>query len=326
MDEYAVSVIIPVYNYEKYLRTAIESLVAQSIFPEMEIIVVDDGSTDNSFDIANNYANIHRNIKVIHQENKGVSAARNAGIKIAKANYIGFVDADDWVDPNYYERMLSVAKTYHADFVTSNLVVETANGSLKLDSNPSKITKLDKDSAMCLFLQDKLDVHLMTKIILKELAQKNLLNESINIGEDRLFNLNCIFESNCIMAVPFHDYHYVLHSESAMKKTSSKTIDDQLYVAAETETFIQQNMPHLISYAKCYNINMKCRILNDLINYKNDQDELFRKLRNDILRFNIITAFTHNTKKHFMGVLISKINPYLYASLRKNDTLRYTKG
>lgn len=89
-----VSVIIPVYNVGKYLDECIESILSQTI-SNFEIILVDDGSTDDSLNICNKYKN--KNVIVIHQENSGVSAARNAGIKVAKSEFITFVDGDDWL-------------------------------------------------------------------------------------------------------------------------------------------------------------------------------------------------------------------------------------
>ena len=100
-----VSVVIPVYNVEKYLNKGIESVLSQS-YEELEIILVDDGSTDSSGKMCDVYARQDKRVHIMHKENGGLSSARNAGIREAHGEYIAFVDSDDWVEPDYIERLL----------------------------------------------------------------------------------------------------------------------------------------------------------------------------------------------------------------------------
>ncbi len=109
-----ISIILPVYNVGKYLRQSLDSLVNQTL-KEIEIICVDDGSGDDSYEILEEYKNKDARIKVIHKENKGTGAARNDGLRIASGEYIGFVDPDDWVKPNMYERLYTLAKEKDVD-------------------------------------------------------------------------------------------------------------------------------------------------------------------------------------------------------------------
>lgn len=111
-----ISVIVPVYNTKKYLRRCIDSLLIQTL-PEIEIILVNDGSTDGSGEICDAYAKANANIRVIHKENQGLSAARNDGIEIAQAEYIMFVDSDDWVTHRFCEAPLRAAVEQCADLV-----------------------------------------------------------------------------------------------------------------------------------------------------------------------------------------------------------------
>lgn len=113
-----VSIIVPIYNVENYLNKCIESLQSQTL-KEIEIILVDDGSPDESGKICDDYAEKAARIRVIHQENQGVSAARNAGLAIAKGEYIGFVDPDDWVQPDMYEKLLDAIETTDADLAVA---------------------------------------------------------------------------------------------------------------------------------------------------------------------------------------------------------------
>jgi glycosyltransferase involved in cell wall biosynthesis len=110
-----ISVIVPVYNVEPYLCRCLDSLLAQTVIAEMEIILVDDGSTDGSGDICDSYASHYANINVVHQRNMGLSGARNSGIDIACGEYIGYVDSDDYVLPDMYETLLKNAEKSYAD-------------------------------------------------------------------------------------------------------------------------------------------------------------------------------------------------------------------
>ena len=115
-----ISVIIPVYNVEDFLCKCVDSVLAQT-FKDIEIILVDDGSTDKSGEICDEYAEKDDRIKVIHKENGGLSSARNAGLDIAKGEYIGFVDSDDYISYEMYEKLLCAAKRYSADLVICNI-------------------------------------------------------------------------------------------------------------------------------------------------------------------------------------------------------------
>ena len=123
-----VSVIVPVFNIGQYLEKCIKSLINQSIFDNMEIILVNDGSTDKSADICNAYSREYENITLYEQDNSGVSAARNAGIKLAKGKYIGFVDGDDYVEADFFESMLGEIKQDDNQLVVFDYFIDLPNG------------------------------------------------------------------------------------------------------------------------------------------------------------------------------------------------------
>ncbi|MDR0422523.1 MAG: glycosyltransferase, partial [Proteiniphilum sp.] len=100
-----ISVIVPVYNVEKYLRKCLESILAQT-YTSFELLLVNDGSTDGSGQICDEYAQKDSRVQVFHQENKGVSRARNLGLERAKGKWVAFIDSDDWVDSTYLEHLL----------------------------------------------------------------------------------------------------------------------------------------------------------------------------------------------------------------------------
>ena len=120
--QYKVSVCVPVYNSAQYLPDCIDSLVTQTL-KEIQLVLVDDGSTDKSPQILDSYAKKYDNILVIHQENQGLGGARNTGIAAAKGEYIGFVDSDDMVKPEMFKTLLDMAKSDKADIAISNLKI-----------------------------------------------------------------------------------------------------------------------------------------------------------------------------------------------------------
>ncbi len=117
----AISVIVPVYNVEKFLARCLDSIVGQSL-RDIEIICVDDGSPDNSIDILNRYAQSDSRVRVIRQQNKGLGGARNTGIDAATGDYVGFVDSDDWIDSDFYERLYEAALRTGADIACADLI------------------------------------------------------------------------------------------------------------------------------------------------------------------------------------------------------------
>lgn len=111
-----VTVIVTVYNSEKYLKKCLSSLVNQTLpKDELEVLIINDGSTDNSMDIILNFVKQYPNFKVISQKNMGLFASRKKGLQMASGNYIGWVDSDDFVDPSMFEELLNVCKKYHSD-------------------------------------------------------------------------------------------------------------------------------------------------------------------------------------------------------------------
>ncbi len=159
MNKVKVSVVVPVYKVEKYLERCVNSIIKQSL-SELEIILVDDGSPDNCGIMCDSFADKDNRIKVVHKSNGGLSSARNAGINVASGEYIGFVDSDDDIDINMYEKMYSAALKHKVDFVMCDYqrILENNNSfnkSLSIDSGFYDKEKIKK-------LKENIDVLTMT--------------------------------------------------------------------------------------------------------------------------------------------------------------------
>lgn len=185
-----ISVIVPVYGVEKYLPKCIESLVKQT-FKDIEIVLIDDGSPDSCGKICDEYAEKYEQLVVIHQVNQGVSAARNAGLKIAKGEYIGFVDPDDWVAPEMYESMHSAMKETNADLCICGYDYYDEHG--KVDENRRYNTKenetITQKEVMYRFsdMPPTIRHGVVNKLFKKELLQDNKFKEGLHSSEDVLF-------------------------------------------------------------------------------------------------------------------------------------------
>ncbi len=254
-----LSVIIPVYNTEEYLRECLNSVVAQAI-EGMEILLVDDGSTDASGSICDEYAAEHDCIRVFHIDNHGQSYARKTGVISAKGEYIGFVDSDDWVTDNMYGDMLGYAVDNSLDMVCCGLVYEKGTTAIQRynDADPGvydfeAIQKEILPGALAFgtdYTADrKIEPHLVDKLIRKEIITKVLseIDEQVYWGEDALSVLKCILLANRIGILRKTPYHYRVHTSSISLKSDVRALDsyqrliwDLVELAGQSEEFCDQ--------------------------------------------------------------------------------------
>lgn len=155
-----VSVIVPVYNVERFLEKLILSIIRQT-YKNLEIILIDDGSQDNSGSICDYYAKQDNRIKVVHKENGGVSSARNLGLDICSGEYISFIDGDDWVEPDYIEYLLSVMNFANADMAFSDKIFTTRD---RTQNTKDFYEVWDSEKTVALFLYPGIAIGCWNKI------------------------------------------------------------------------------------------------------------------------------------------------------------------
>ena len=227
-----VSVIIPVYNCEEFLQTCIDSLREQTL-SEIEMIFVCDASPDNALDILREAEKRDKRIRVIaFEENRGVSAARNAGLDIASGEYVIFCDSDDWIEPAMYERLYTMAQEKDADVafcrVFKNYAHKTENVPLGFDTG----TRFDAEAirgtlipAMLSKETDSDDLPLSgytpRNLFRREIVQNHRFREEIRYAEDLLFIVECMLDAGAAVAVDEAYYHYRFHGGSVTKRYSS---------------------------------------------------------------------------------------------------------
>ena len=218
-----VSVITPFYNALPFLRQSAESVLSQSL-REIELILVDDGSNDGSGELADTLAKEDARVRVLHQPNRGVSAARNAGLAAASGEYIGFVDADDYVSAPMYEALYTLAKEHSADIVTAGLTAVDAAGSTDHTEPPPfpAGAALDRDGILALvpaMHQSGCFQYIWRSIFSNRLIRDHTIrfDEGIAIGEDTLFCMHCYLAAARAVSSENTGYHYRLNPAGAMK-------------------------------------------------------------------------------------------------------------
>ena len=237
-----ISVIVPVFNTEKYLSKCLFSLIKQSL-KEIEIIVVNDGSTDASKNIASIFAQHDARIIVLNQEHKLQGAARNNGIQQASGEYIGFVDSDDWVDENYFENLYLSAKKFDADIALATNI-RTGNGKTKKRLNITKeefITDLQSKFDICCLWKDSCPTNKIYKT--EFLKSNNILFPEGVYCEDKLFSTMAVYYSNGIVTVPNTFYYYFrnLNSTSHNKSAKKERKNDKNNARLEVLKFLRRH-------------------------------------------------------------------------------------
>lgn len=222
-----LSIIVPVYNAEEFLENCLISLHNQTI-KDIEIILVDDGSTDKSLEICNSFAMLDARIKVLEQENSGQSVARNRALEMASGEFITFTDSDDWVDEDFYEKLLDAAIRYKADIACGSVIREKKSaGKIRINYN---------DERVYIKAQEKIDAagvpnmcYVWNKVYRAEfLKSMNLRFVNGMVFEDTDFVTRAVYFSNKIVTVPNTYYHYWTNENSTvrtMRSSDKKRLD-----------------------------------------------------------------------------------------------------
>ena len=207
-----ISIIVPVYNVKEYVTKCLDSICGQT-YKNLEIIVIDDGSNDGSGEICDKYAQSDERIKVIHRTNGGLSVARNQGLDIARGEYIGFVDSDDWIDVDMYEFLYQLLKSKDAEIsICSHYVEKPDKVKIKYASN--QILELTSYSAIPLLVKDKI----IRNYAWDKLFKKSLF-DGLRFPQDRYFEdiaimYQLFYRAQKVVMKGCPKYHYVVRDNS----------------------------------------------------------------------------------------------------------------
>lgn len=239
-EENKISVIVSVYNIEKYISKAVESICAQT-YKNLEIILVDDGSTDSSGKICDEFSDKDTRIKVIHKKNGGLSSARNEGIQIAKGEYIAFVDGDDWIDETMYEDMLGAMLSAEADLAICNYK-EVSQNSIR-DTSTNKTTVFEGREVLKVFIEED-ETYQIQNAAWNKLYKRSLMGElrfpEGKLFEDIVYTTKLLAKSKRSVYLDTAYYNYIFdRSDSIMNsKKVERLLTDQVPAYKEKGEFL----------------------------------------------------------------------------------------
>lgn len=221
-SEVVISIIMPIYKAEDYLEKSITSILNQT-FKNFELILVDDGSPDNSGKICDELAVNDNRIKVIHKKNGGASTARNAGLDIAKGEFIAFVDSDDWIEPTLFEILFNLAKKHDADISQCNYI-KTENEDIKIENDKNEIIKTFNKIESLNNLYN--EMYVSTVVLWNKIYKKSLFDEirfpNMRIFEDEAIMYKLLYKSNKLVYTNQKLYYYRNTPDSIMNAKFDK--------------------------------------------------------------------------------------------------------
>lgn len=277
MEKQGISIIVPIYNTEKYLDRCISSLIHQS-YKMIEIILVDDGSTDNSSDVCKKYQKRDERIKLISQSNKGQSAARLTGLKNSKYDFIGFVDSDDWVDEEMFNELMDKVNKYGCDIVSSGFFREfESNGRIQeiFDCYEEGLyDDLDRDIYISMLWNENIDDYgmycsLWTKIFKKEILEEvlNEIDKRVIYGEDALTFYSYMLKCKSAYVIKKSYYHYCVRQNSISRTPDERFILNSYYLySGLKEAFMDSgnNRNSLMKQLKNYVLHIEEHLLKQM--------------------------------------------------------------
>lgn len=249
-----LSIIVPVYNKEKHLDRCLQSILNQS-FADFELILINDGSTDGSGLKCDEYKNKNQRVVVFHQINEGVSSARNKGLEIATGEYIGFIDADDRIESNMYEVLVTNVLNTSSDISICTMRQPTGRKAAIL--NPEEVKIFDRNQALSAFLKGELDFSANNKIYKKEIAKE--IKFEGRMFEDVFYTYKAFSLSKKNVFVRNELYHYLISENSV---SVSKFDQHYLEPVGVTKKIVNSVPEELKEDAKAFDLIMNISLLN----------------------------------------------------------------
>lgn len=313
-----ISIIIPVYNQEKYLTSCLESVEKQT-YGNFEVIVVNDGSTDRSGYICDNFAVQDSRIHVIHQKNAGIGVARNVGMKCSTGEYITFIDSDDWVSPNYLQYMFDAAEKEKVDIVECGINYSLEKCELVADEDVDLYQIVTSQVALSGMIQDK-NFHqvVWNKLYRKELIENIPFPEG-KIHEDEYWTYQVYGNAKRIALISNNLYYYYMHDGSIMRTTFSMSNLSVIDAKCKRQIYIEKNYPEIKNISGTDLLGTLIVLTQKVLKYLEGEEqkqglEILKKYRNET-----IAKMTFEIEGNWIKKIIRRCaywNPILTAKLR----------
>ncbi|PEL07026.1 glycosyltransferase [Bacillus sp. AFS017336] len=307
-----ISIIVPVYKVEPYIHKCVDSILAQTL-TDFELILVDDGSPDQCGIICDEYAKKDDRIKVIHKINGGQASARNAALNIAKGAYIGFVDSDDWIEPDMYDLLYNICIENECDIANCTSIVHYNDKIIVNESQP--LTIHSRNQAMKALFEGVLyDEVVWSKLIKRELLENLRFPEGV-MYEDTAFTYKVINESEKVCYIGQPKYHYIKRENSTMDLAVKNKSIDAVLIYDEIYRYVRQHYPELKPIVTLKLANNAMAVLNTISLDPNSN--LYQKEYKKVTSIlNNYFAETIRIKEYVINVkillLVTRIHPIFY--------------
>lgn len=330
MNDDLISIIVPIYNVERYIKQCINSIVRQS-YKNIEVILIDDGSKDNSGIICDYYSTKYKQVKVIHKENEGVSVARNIGIELSIGKYITFIDADDFVEPTYVESLYKQCVDKNADLsICGAIDIDDKNKIIKTSIEYSKL--VDVQEAIKELLNEKYYSSVVwAKMYRRDLFKNIKFNKDIKIAEDLDVLYRVIDRCNLInIDTSKKLYYYRNRENSATTANYNNDWNNEIKICEDIISFIKNKYPDILYFAikRYIRINVTCinKIMKNNLNKKEELIELqnnIKKYKKNYLKNNNISI--KNKIKYLVVIQKYPILRIIYLSnkMKKSKNSNY---
>lgn len=284
-----VSIIIPVYNVQRYLVECLDSVIGQT-YHNLEIILIDDGATDESGKICDKYAELDDRIKVIHQSNQGAANAKNVGLDTMTGEYVTFIDSDDFAEPDWVEYMVCALEGTQADVVECNFILEYINKIAPGNNNLFFNKEFTNEEYMAQYLDNWTCSLFWNKLFRRELTEKIRFRKERRCIDDEFYTYKIFAKAKKIIRIDNVLYHYRQRISSVVtsEKNQHQITDDALEVLIERYTWIKKCFPKLTTTYLKHDIDILFYFRNSLL-FTNDTVRKYKKIR----RYYLKECFMH---------------------------------
>lgn len=310
-----LSVIMPVYNTGELIKKSILSVMEQTIINKIELIVVDDGSTDDSLDIINEIAKSYDDFLVIHQKKSGVSSARNKGIECARGEYVTFIDSDDFMEPYHCEYLLNLILSGDYDLAIGNYTKVFSTGFERTYKKKCKKEwNNSNDTIESFFLDDIICNNVVDKIFKTSVVKKVHFPQGYSIGEDMYFIYHVLKKCNKVILDTSKSYYkYIIRNNSAMKRNPTEKDIDGIRLSY----MILQHEDNLAfkRLAEANYIHEICKFMNREYmsgEFVMSKGEVHKQ---NFYNYSYLSAFRYMNTKTFVAYILMRTLPGLYSYL-----------
>lgn len=324
-----VSIIVPVYQIEKYIRICLDSILHQT-YPNIEVILINDGSTDNTGKICDEYKLKDDRIKVIHKINEGVAIARNEGIKISKGKYLTFIDGDDYVALNYIELLVNSINASHSDMSLTDSMIINENTTVDYSLVKGNTKELNDFELLRELISMRIIHNISGKMFKREIFNQIMFTPNKKYAEDLEVIYKYVLKIKKAIYIDVRAYFYLIRSDSAMQKQFDRNQMVEISTVEESMSLVTKKYPVLSIEAQGRCIYSYFAILRWILYSKNKDKYIVERnfLKNKIISSNKNILISRKTslflKIKYLSYIIGGENLFYFIQ-KKSDMKRKIK-